>query len=58
MPFLSIIIPMRNEQEMIEPLFKALLPIVEQTAQPFEGFFVTDRDGLVARVGARHDEHG
>lgn len=51
-PTLSIVIPMHNEADSIDPLFERLLPIVEGTGQSWEIICVNDgsTDATVAGV--------
>jgi glycosyltransferase involved in cell wall biosynthesis len=39
---ISIVVPMHNEQEMIDPLFARLLPVMEKIGRPFEIVCVDD----------------
>jgi glycosyltransferase involved in cell wall biosynthesis len=39
---ISVVVPMHNEQEMIDPLFARLLPVMEKIGRPFEIVCVDD----------------
>ncbi|MEM6973055.1 MAG: glycosyltransferase family 2 protein [Pseudomonadota bacterium] len=56
--FLSVIVPMFNEEEAIDAFFDATLPVLDETAERFEIICVDDgsRDRTVARVRARAAE--
>ena len=41
-PYLSIVIPVYNEEKNIEPLLERLYPVMESTGRPFEIIFTDD----------------
>lgn len=41
-PYISIVIPIYNEQEVLETLYQRLFPVMDQLAKPYEVIFVND----------------
>lgn len=41
-PFLSFVIPAKNEEGSVEPLYKELVKVLEKTNKPFEIIFIDD----------------
>ncbi len=41
-PYISVVIPVHNEQEVIGELYKRLMPVLDQIGKPFEVIFVND----------------
>ncbi|KAB2724301.1 glycosyltransferase family 2 protein [Brucella anthropi] len=58
-PTLSVVIPMMNEEEGIPVLFNRLIPILENTEQPFEVVCVNDgsSDGTLALLKEYQRRH-
>ncbi|PWR20810.1 glycosyltransferase family 2 protein [Zavarzinia compransoris] len=61
-PFLSLVVPVRNEEEVLDAFFAALAPVAEQvaaTAGPVEFIFIddgsTDRTAALLRARAETD---
>lgn len=55
-PVLSVVIPMHNEQAVIDLLFERLLPILKKVGEPYEIICVNDgsTDDTLALLTARH----
>jgi len=55
-PVLSVVLPVFNERENLEPLAARLWPVLEQSGEPFEVVFVDDgsRDGSSELLDALH----
>lgn len=58
-PALSVVVPVYNESDNVEPLLQRLTPILRQLELPFEILFVDDgsRDATAARVQALAARH-
>lgn len=41
-PYISIVIPVHNEQEVLESLYKRLIPVMESIGKPFEILLIND----------------
>ena len=56
-PTISVILPVFNERENLEPLLTRLIPVLEKAGSPFEVLFVDDasRDGSAEILDAFHD---
>lgn len=58
---ISVVVPVYNEEESIQPLYETLSAELIKIGQPYEIIFVDDgsRDGSFARIGALHsrDSH-
>src|SRR5579859_6640279 len=54
---ISIVIPVYNEEESVQPLYDALTAQLTSIGQPYEMIFVDDgsRDGSFARLTALHE---
>ncbi len=60
-PYISIVIPVYNEEGNLANLFDRLYPVMQQMAKPFEIIFTDDgsRDSSLAiltELAARHPE--
>jgi dolichol-phosphate mannosyltransferase len=55
-PVLSVVLPVFNERENLDALLARLLPVLEQTREPFDVVFVDDgsRDGSAEMLDAFH----
>ena len=55
-PVLSVVVPVFNERENLDALLTRLLPVLEQTGEPFDVVFVDDgsRDGSAEMLDAFH----
>lgn len=58
-PVLSVVIPMRNEQAMLELLFARLLPVLDGIGEPFEIICVNDgsTDDTLVRLVDLHSKN-
>jgi glycosyltransferase involved in cell wall biosynthesis len=58
MPTYSVVIPLYNEVENVEPLYRELKPVLEQLGEPYEVIFVDDgsQDGTYDAVLALYGE--
>lgn len=56
LPVLSVVIPMRNEQAMIDTLFSRLLPVLDAVGETYEIICVNDgsTDETMSRLVAKH----
>jgi undecaprenyl-phosphate 4-deoxy-4-formamido-L-arabinose transferase len=41
-PYISVVIPVHNEQEVLESLYKRLIPVMDQLDKPFEILLIND----------------
>ena len=55
-PVLSVIIPMRNEQAVLDMLFERLLAVLDGVGEPYEIICINDgsTDETLARLTAMH----
>jgi dolichol-phosphate mannosyltransferase len=57
--FLSVVVPIYNEEENVDPLIDAVLPVMDELGQPYEVILVNDgsSDGSEARLAAAAARH-
>ncbi len=58
-PYLSIVIPVYNEEDSIDPLYKSLIPVLEGTGRKYEVILIDDgsRDKSFDKLKNLHDKN-